>query len=102
MAFDGTEGGEITLSSGAAMTKEFRLRNPNSIKARFFGKDIINEILSQEGCMGIRLYCALDEDGNNQLVMVGADSDENDMTDLVADLSHPCPDTCSNPNPLNS
>lgn len=102
MAFDGTEGGEITLSSGAAMTEEFRLRNPNEIKAHFFGKDIINEILNQEGCMGIRLYYGLDEDGENQLVMVGADSDENDMTDLVADLSHPCPNACSAANPLNS
>ncbi len=102
MGFNGSEGGEITLSSAAAMTKEFRLRNPESIKARFFGKDIINKILNQEGCMGIRFYYGLDEDGNNQLVMVGADSDENDITDLVADLSHPCPDTCSFPNSLNS
>ena len=102
MAFDGTEGGEITLSAGAAMTKEFRLRNPDTIKARFFGKDIINEILNAEGCIGIRLYYGLDEDGNNQLVMVGADSDENDMLDIVADLSRPCPNVCGVSNPLNS
>lgn len=102
MAFDGTEGGAIALSAGAAMTKEFRLRNPGSITARFFGKDIINEILNQEGCMGIRIYYGLDEDGNNQLVIVGADSDENDMLDIVADLSRPCPNVCGDPNALNS
>lgn len=102
MAFDGTEGGAITLAEGAALTKEHRLRNPTALKARFFGRDILNQILDQEGCMGIRFYYGQDEDGNRQLVIVGADSDENDMTDLVADLSHPCPDTCSSPNALNS
>jgi hypothetical protein len=102
MAFDGTEGGEITLTSAGAMAAKYRRDNPGQTLAHFFGKDIINKILDQEGCMGIRLYHGIDEDGKKELVMVGADSDENDITDLVADLSHPCPDTCSNVNDLNS
>ncbi len=102
MAFDGTEGGAITLSEGAHLTKEYRLRNPTAIKARFFGKDILNQILDQEGCMGIRIYYGQDEDGNKQFVLVGGDSDENDMLDLVADTSVPCPNLCSLPNALNS
>jgi len=72
MAFDGTEGGAIPLADASAMTKEYRLRNPNQTLAHFFGK------------------------------VVGADSDENDILDIVADLTFPCPNTCSNPNPLNS
>lgn len=102
MAFDGTEGGEITLSEGANLTKEHRLRNPTAIKARFFGKDILNKIMEQEGCMGIRIYYGLDENGKRQLVLVGADADENDMLDLVVDTSVPCPNLCSSPNDLNS
>lgn len=102
MAFDGTEGGEITLSNAANMTAEYRKNNPGGTKAHFFGRDILNQILEQEGCQGIRMYYGQDEDGNKQLVLVGADSDENDMLDLVADLSHPCPNACSNPNSLNS
>lgn len=102
MGFNGTEGGAITLSEGAALTKEHRLRNPTALKARFFGKDILNQIINQEGCMGVRIYFGQDEDGNRELVLVGADSDENDMLNLVADLSFPCPDTCSTPNDLNS
>ncbi len=102
MAFNGTEGAEITLSSASAMTKEYRINNPDEIIAHFFGKDIIHKILEQEGCVGIRFYYGIDEDGQKQLVMVGADSEENDLTDLVADVSFPCPDACSTPNPLNS
>lgn len=102
MAFDGTEGGAISLTLAANLTAEYRRQQPNQTKAHFFGKNIIQSILDQNDCMGIRLYYGLDDDGNKQIVMVGADSDENDILDLVADLSHPCPNTCSKPNPLNS
>ena len=86
MAFDGTEGGAIRLSQGAALTSEHRLRNPTALKGRFFGKEILNQILDQAGCMGIRMYFGQDEDGNRELVIVGADEYENDMLDLIADL----------------
>ncbi|MDG1332612.1 MAG: hypothetical protein P8P74_09800 [Crocinitomicaceae bacterium] len=102
MAFDGTEGGAITLSEGAALTKEHRLRNPTAHKGHFFGKEILNQILDQEGCMGIRFYNGQDEDGNRQLVIVGADEFEDDMLDLVGDFSAACPSNCSTPNALNS
>lgn len=102
MAFDGTEGGEITLTSAGAMTAKYRRDNPNQILAHFFGKDIITKILDQEGCIGLRLYHGVDEDGKKELVIVGADSDENDMLEIVVDLSRPCPNVCGDPNPLNS
>jgi hypothetical protein len=102
MAFDGTEGGEITLSEGAALTKEYRSRNSSSIKAHFFGKEVLSQLLDQEGCMGIRMYYGQDEDGNSELVLVGADASENDMLDLIIDNSVPCPNYCSSPNALNS
>lgn len=102
MAFNGTEGGAITLSTGAALTAEHRLRNPTALKARFFGKDILNQILEQEGCMGIRMYFGQNEDGIREIVLVGADKYEDDILELVADVSRPCPSSCSTPNALNS
>ena len=103
MAFDGTEGGEITLQQAAVLTAEHRLRNPTAHKGHFFGKDILNKILEQEGCMGIRMYYGLDKDsGKRELVIVGADEDEDDMLELVADFSQACPTRCSDSNYLNS
>lgn len=102
MAFDGTEGGQITLENGAEMTAKYRHDYPNETLAHFFGKDILEKILDQEGCVGIRFYYGIDEDGQKQIVMVGVDSDENDLTNLVADMSFPCPNACSTPNALNS
>lgn len=102
MSFNGTEGGAISLSDGAAMTANFRRQNPNQIIARFFGREILEQLLDQENCMGIRMYYGLDADNQNQLILVGADQDENDILELVADISHPCPLACSASNPLNS
>ena len=102
MAFNGTEGGEITLAAGAAMTAEYRNQNPNERKGHFFGKDILNEILDQEGCVGIRMYYGINSDEERELVLVGVDANENDMTELVVDLSCPCPNRCGTENKLNS
>jgi hypothetical protein len=103
MSFDGTEGGEITLSAGADLTAEYRKLNPGDTKGHFYGKDILNDILDQTGCMGIRIYYGVDDTtGAKELVLVGADSSEDDMTDLVADMSAPCPNACGGGNDLNS
>lgn len=101
MAFNGTEGGAITLISAAQMTAKYRTENPNSTIAHFFGKDILNQLLGQENCVGIRMYYGMKDD-QKELVLVGVDAEENDLLELVADLSMPCPKTCSSPNPLNS
>ena len=101
MAFDGTEGGEITLQTAVDMCAEYRRLNSGATKAHFFGKDILNDILDQEGCVGIRMYYGIDSDDQKQLVLVGVDSDEKDMTALVADLSKLCPTYCDTSSPLN-
>ena len=103
MAFDGTEGSSITLTDGAALTAAHRTANPNDRLGHFMGKDILNSILAQSGCMGIRVYNGLDTRGNRELVFVGVDANENDMVSgIVADHSVPCPTFCSTPNALNS
>lgn len=102
MAFNGTEGEEITLANASSMTKKYRHDYPNQTLGHFFGKEIIERILDQSDAMGIRVYYGIDEDGKKQLILVGVDADENDLTNLVADVSFPCPDACSVPNALNS
>jgi hypothetical protein len=102
MAFTGDEGGKFPLDTAAEWTANYRKNNPNGIKAHFFGMNIIKEILAQEGCVGIRSYYALDDNGVQQLIMVGVDKDENDLyTGIIAELSYKCPPYCSTKNPLN-
>lgn len=103
MAFDGTEGDQIELETAAAWTKNYRGAHPEETKGHFFGKDILNDILNQTGCMGIRMYYAIDDDGNKQMVLAGANTDEDDMdSGVVADISVLCPPSCGRRNSLNS
>ncbi|GAB5417054.1 MAG: hypothetical protein Crog4KO_19200 [Crocinitomicaceae bacterium] len=102
MAFNGKEGGAISIEQGADMTARYRDDNPGDIKGHFYGKDILKQLLNQEGAMGIRIYYGIDENGKKELVLVSADADENDNLDLVVDLSQPCPPDCGAANDLNS
>lgn len=101
MALNGTEGEIITLAEGAAMTKQWRNSNPNG-NAVFYGKDILNQLLKQSGCVGIRFHFAIDSDGKNTLVLTGVDANENDLLSLIADKGIGCPIQCGTRNGLNS
>jgi hypothetical protein len=103
MAFDGSEGAYVSLTVASEWTANYRDEHPNEVKAHFFGKNKIQEILDQAGCMGIRIYYAIDGDDKKQLVMVGADADGNDMTSggKILDVSIPCPHACSGGSSLN-
>lgn len=101
--FNGTEGEVISLESASEMTERYRESTPkNDIKAHFIGKKALRELLRQRGCVGIRIYYGLDADNEQQLVLVGTNSQGDDMLRLIYDKCAPCPDQCSNPNPLNS
>lgn len=101
MAFNGTEGEIITLAEGAAMTKQWRRTNSNG-NAVYYGKDILNQLLEQSDCVGIRFYFAVDSDGKNTLVLAGVDADGNDILANIADRGLKCPVRCSERNELNS
>jgi len=101
MAFNGTEGDPISISTAATMTARFRTNYPNHVKARFFGRDLLLQILNQANCKGIRMYFAQDANNVMEIVIVGADGNEDDMCELIGDLSEPCPSRCGKKNQLN-
>lgn len=104
MSFNGSEGSAIALTDAAAMTKNYRDANPGATKAHFFGNTIINKILAQSGCEGIRIYYGIDSDNALQLILVGAESNEDDQIatgHTIADISSPCPNSCGVANALN-
>jgi len=104
MSFSPNEGAIITLAEGAKMTADYRATiSSGDILAHAVGKNLFNSILNQLGCVGIRIYYALDENGEKQLVLVGVDSNGNDLTaGVIVDRTKSCPTSCSLKNPLNS
>jgi hypothetical protein len=81
--------------------------NPDGIQAHFFGFEIINQILSATGCVGIRCYYALDDSGVQQLLLIGTTNDGKNILPksltggrtaedgTIGDLSYTCPTRCS-------
>lgn len=103
MAFTGNEAEEFPLETATVWTRNYRdtIHEGDTI-SHFFGKNIIQHILDQEGCMGIRIYYALDENGKKQLIIVGADAKENDIYEgIIAERSFLCPPYCPSGSPLS-
>lgn len=60
-----------------------------------FPREVIDQILAQKGCAGIRFYFGTKTDGSLALVVVGIDETEKDMTEGVIIEDHfPCPPFC--------
>jgi hypothetical protein len=104
MAFNGDEGTVVTLTDASRWTANFRKVNPSDeIIAQFFGKNQLLKILNQKGCVGIRFYYGIGDDGIKNIVAVGATSDQNDMINgIILDRGFQCKPYCSNGNSLNS
>lgn len=102
--FTGNENHDIPLSEAAEWTKNYRdTIAPDDTISHYFGKAAIQAILNQDGCVGIRIYYALDNTGQKQLIVVGANAARNDLyTGLLAERSIRCPQDCPAANPLNS
>jgi hypothetical protein len=54
----GDEGAPIDLELAASWTRNHRHRHPDGVVSQFFGQKILNTILQQNGCLGIRIYYA--------------------------------------------
>lgn len=104
MAITGKEDHRISLAEAAKLTKAYRNAGaPEAIKSHFVNRGIIDEILAQKGCAGLRLYHAKHPDGSPTLVIVGADAQGTDFHEgTIAQQIVPCPPNCPPSNPLNS
>lgn len=104
MTFTGNEGTIITLAEGSEMTANYRATiNVGDTIALALGKNLVNAILNQSTCVGIRMYFGLDDSGNKQIVLVGVDLNGDDIINgVIVDRGLPCPTACSKKNSLNS
>jgi len=102
--FTGKENHLISLVEAGALTKAYRESVTRGIvKGGFFGRNIYDRILSQEGCVGVRNYFAAYNDGTPTLVLVGVDEKGNDIVEgLLGEDVLPCPPFCGHDNFLNS
>jgi hypothetical protein len=96
-------GSKISLSEASSMTEKFRIKFPNESMAYMYSTEVFQSILTQENCVGLRIYNGIDENGHLQTVLVGVDEEGNDLFNgEIYDRSLVCPPKCATSNPLNS
>lgn len=102
MSFNGNEGGSISEAVAKQMTQAYKKMYPGTTKGVFIGKTNINSLLNRPDSMGIRVYFAQNELGENTIVMVSAKSNEDDDLGLIIDTGVPCPNRCGCSDDLNA
>jgi len=72
-------GEEISHELAGDFIKAFDQQFPGEIKHFTMGKNILDQILAQPGCAGIRFYNGINEKGQKTLVYVGVDAAGKDL-----------------------
>ena len=75
----------------------FLRRRPQALTERggHFPREVIDQVLAQPGCAGLRFYFGTKSDGSLALVVVGIDANQADMTDgVIIEDHYPCPPFC--------
>ena len=72
-------GEDIGLNEGARLVQNFREANPSATPGFYIGRNIINQILEQPGCVGINFRKCLSESNEEHLVYSGVDNDGHDI-----------------------
>jgi hypothetical protein len=72
-------GEDIGLSEGKQMVKAFREANPDATTGYYIGRNILDQILAQPGCVGINFRKCLTETNQEHLVYTGVDAEGRDI-----------------------
>lgn len=110
MPFTGKEGAAISIEEARQMIADYEQHcGPDDRRSHFVGRQLIDEVLSLEDCVGLRIFHA-EKQGQRELVIVGEDRNgelilpnegeiktkvaDKPGTRQIVDATHPCPPTC--------
>ncbi|HEV7350060.1 hypothetical protein [Telluribacter sp.] len=73
-------GSLISLEQFNTMTEAYQKKvSPKETRAVAYGATVVDALLSQKGCVGIRCYLAKDALGRTTVVLIGVDKNGNDI-----------------------
>ena len=72
-------GEEISHELGAEFIHAYQEAHPGENRGYQLGRAIIDHILAQPGCVGMRFYYGLNEEGQKTLVYAGIDQEGKDI-----------------------
>ena len=78
-----TEVGEnIGLAEGTQLVKAFQEANPDATAGYYIGRNILEQIMAQPGCVGINFRKCLTNLNEEHLVYTGVDADGKDILEF--------------------
>ena len=101
---DPTHDHRVSLKAASELARRHRLSGAHRASdSGAFNSKPVTELLSQPGCVGLRIYHGRSATGEPAIILVGVDAKGNDMTEgVLLDVHLPCPPFCSDDNALNS
>ncbi|MCZ8021876.1 MAG: hypothetical protein O9302_14770 [Cyclobacteriaceae bacterium] len=100
-------GGKISKKQAREWVARYRKENegnPKVLYSETFDKDLIQELLNEPGCAGIRIYNSIDDEGKLQLILVGVDSNGKNIlpsneestseAEILLEFGKRCPPYC--------
>ena len=75
-------GENIGLTEGRELVNAFRAANPEATKGYYIGRNILEQILAQPGCVGINFRKCLTNMNEEHLVYTGVDADGKDILEF--------------------
>lgn len=81
--FTANAGEEIGQELGAQFISAYRNANPSDLTSYYIGRNILDQVLAQPGCVGLRFYNAYNEAGVKTLVYVGVNAQGQDMLNIT-------------------
>ena len=94
----------MSAPEAAELTRAYRQANaPGTVIAGYFDRAVVDQLLSESGVAGLRIYQGMNPDGSPALVIVGVDGQGNDLEDgTIAEKGRPCPPFCSKSGSLSN
>ncbi|HEY4107491.1 hypothetical protein [Puia sp.] len=72
-------GEEISHETATEFVESYKQKHAGEREGYILGRNIIDQILAQPGCVGMRFYYGLNEEGQKTLVYVGIDANGQDL-----------------------
>jgi hypothetical protein len=75
-------GENIGLNEGVKLVHAFKAANPTATPGYYIGRNILEQIMSQPGCVGINFRKCLTNMNEEHLVYTGVDAEGNDILEF--------------------
>jgi ABC-type dipeptide/oligopeptide/nickel transport system permease subunit len=94
--FAGYKNQSISFQEAKGLIKTYeRIAASDAVIAQYFGKDIVDKILAQPGCVGVRMYYSKHANGKPGVIFVGVDKNGKDIiSGVLAGPTIICPPYC--------